>query len=252
MPHTAREVSTSGYYHVVPKGIADQILFEDDSDRALYIELLRKAKAQTGLILHAYCLMSNHTHLIVEDSSGCLSAAMKYLHERYAMKFAEQTGRVGGIFRKPYWSEPIKTDNHLLCAVRYVHANPAAAGLCPASAYAWSSARDYLGRKGIADTATVLAMLGGREGFIEWSKASNATAVPFPGSRLKNHLTDEEAARVFKDALGFDATTLNRLKPEERMVPIATAVTRGISIRQLSRVSGLGTSSIQRAIEQGV
>ena len=99
MPHSARKKSESGYYHVVPKGIADQIIFEDDEDRALYVELLRKAKAETGIRLHAYCLMSNHTHLVIEDEHDRLAEAMKYLHERYAMHYAEK-------MVPPGWTEP--------------------------------------------------------------------------------------------------------------------------------------------------
>ena len=145
MPKAARVKSASGYYHVVPKGIADQLIFENDLDRNMYLELLRKAKVETGVKLHAYCLMSNHVHLVVEDEHDKLSEFMKYVTERYAMYYAQQIGRTGGIFRKPFWSEPIESDEYLLCAVRYVHANPAAAGICPASQYEWSSAKDYLG-----------------------------------------------------------------------------------------------------------
>ncbi len=247
MPHSARKKSESGYYHVVPKGIADQIIFEDDEDRALYVELLRKAKAETGIRLHAYCLMSNHTHLVIEDEHDRLAEAMKYLHERYAMHYAEKIGRTGGIFRKPYWSEPIDTDGYLLCAVRYTHANPAAAGICPASVYEWSSARDYLGRAGgIADTSMVLEMLGGKDGFIEFSKMSNATAFPFPGSRLKAHLSDDEAVRIAREVLGRDNINLAKASPEERGAALQLLAERGFTTRQVSRICGLGKSTVAR------
>ena len=247
MPHTARKKSESGYYHVVPKGIADQIIFEDDEDRALYVELLRKAKAETGIRLHAYCLMSNHTHLVIEDEHDQLAEAMKYLHERYAMHYAEKIGRTGGIFRKPYWSEPIDTDGHLLCAARYAHANPAAAGICPASVYEWSSARDYLGRTGgIADTSMVLEMLGGKDGFIEFSQMSNATALPFPGSKLKAHLSDDEAARIAREVLGRDNINLAKASQEERRTALQLLAERGFTTRQISRICGLGKSTVSR------
>ena len=138
MPHTARRKSESGYYHVVSKAIADQIIFESDVDRRYYLKLLEEARADVACEVLAYCLMSNHVHLVVKDTFGSLSAMMKHVDERYGTYVADKTFRSGGIFKKPFWSEPINTDEHLLCAVRYVHANPAAAGICAASAYEWS------------------------------------------------------------------------------------------------------------------
>lgn len=247
MPHTARVISKSGYYHVIPNGIADQLIFACDEDRVHYIELLRRAKKEFGFALHAYCLMSNHTHLLVEASFEQLSHAMKFVHERYAMRYASEIGRTGGVFRKPYWSEPIESNEHLLCAVRYVHANPAAAGLCAASAYDWSSAKDYLGRGGITDTAMVLDMCGGKEGFIKWSRQENLTAIPFPGSRLKRHLTDEKAFAIAKMILTVDPTNLRKLDTDTRLPALKTLKERGLSVRQISRITGLGKNEITRA-----
>ena len=243
MPHIARQKGESGYYHVVPKGIADQLIFENDDDRSMYLELLRKAKAETGVKLHAYCLMSNHVHLVVEDPGGKLSEFMKYVTERYAMYYAKQIGRTGGVFRKPFWSEPIESDEYLLCAVRYVHANPAAAGICAASHYEWSSAKDYLGRSTeITDTSMVLEMLGGREGFIEFSKPSNATASPFPGSRLSGHLSDDEALVIAKAILGDMGINLAACDKAARAAGITLLAEKGFSIAQISRITGVARS----------
>ncbi|MDO5106864.1 MAG: transposase [Coriobacteriaceae bacterium] len=243
MPHIARTKSESGYYHVVPKGIADQLIFEDDLDRSMYLELLRKAKAEAGVKLHAFCLMSNHVHLVVEDEHDKLSEFMKYVTERYAMYYAQQIGRTGGIFRKPFWSEPIESDEYLLCAVRYVHANPAAASICPASAYEWSSAKDYLGRSTeVTDTGMVLDMLGGRDGFVEFSKPSHTTATPFPGSSLTNHLSDDEALAIAKAVLGADGINLAACDKSVRIAGITVLAERGFSIAQISRITGVARS----------
>ena len=257
MPHTARLISESGYYHVVPKGIADQLIFENDDDRSLYLELLRKAKLETGIRIHAYCLMSNHVHLVIEDERGKLSEAMKYLTERYAMYYAQQIGRTGGVFRKPFWSEPIKTDEHLLCAVRYVHANPAAASICAASQYEWSSAKDYLGRSTeITDTDMVLDMLDGRDGFIEFSKAERATALPFPGSILTNHLTDDEALAIAKGILGQNGINLAACDNSVRAKSISLLSERGFSVPQIVRITGVSRGScnylLQKSVHGGV
>lgn len=247
MPHAGRQKSASGYYHVVPKGLSDQILFENDGDRADYLSDLAEAKHTFGFVLHAYCLMSNHVHLVVEDPEDNLSAAMKYVHERYAMSHSANVGRKGGVFAKPFWSEPIESDSYLLCAVRYVHANPAAAGICAASAYEWSSARQYLGKcDGIADTSTVLDMLGGVRGFIEFSRQSNATADPFPGSKLRRHLSDADYLRIALGIVGERIHTLKEYPATERAAAVQTLSERGFPSSVIMRITGLGRGEVAR------
>lgn len=250
MPHAARKKSESGYYHVVPKGESNRLLFEDDGDREEYLSLLGQAKEEAGLRLHAYALMSNHVHLVVEDEHGRLSDAMKFLHERYAAYFKEKAGRAGRIFRKPLWSEPIESDEYLLRAVRYVHANPAVAGICPASAYEWSSAKDYLGRVGIADTDAVLDMLGGRDGFVEFSRQERMPVQAFPGSRLTGHISDEDAFRVAQAVLGVEGLEqIGEMPQETRRQAIRKLLVAGIGQRQIARLTGMTLSAVHR-VEQ--
>lgn len=251
MPHTARRRGSSGFYHVVPKGIGGQSIFGSDSDRNRYLELLSEAKDQTGIRVYAYCLMSNHVHYLIEDARGnseriageSISDALKYVHERYGMQYANIIGRRDGVFRKPFWSEPVETNGHLLCAIRYIHNNPAAAGLCSAFRYAWSSAGDYLGIPGacgIADTDLVLGMLGGRKGFLEWSARGRSTAHPFPGSKLRSHLTDDEAIRIACDVLGHDPR--NATTPAEARLLLE----RGFYPSLIERITGLTRYQIRK------
>ena len=243
MPHRARVLSESGFYHVVPKGIADQTIFLSDEDRYAYLTHLAQAKRDYGLLIHAYCLMSNHVHLAVQDPKRNLSEALKYVHENYARHYAHKIGRTGGVFRKPYWSEPIEDGKRLACAVRYIHNNPFAAGICSASEYEWSSVKDYLGlRKGdLTYTSTILDMAGGVKGFVEFSRASSATAVPFEGSRLRAHLGDDEAYRLaegilgHKPNIGATVDTAHILK------------SRGFSQKQIMRITGLGKNQVIKA-----
>lgn len=249
MPHLARKKSASGYYHVVPKGQSDQIIFESDADRRYYIHLLDKAKEEMHIHIYAYCLMSNHVHLIFEDPEDKMAKALKYVHERYGHYFAEKTGRIGGVFSTPFWSEPIETEEYLLCAVRYVHANPAVAGICPASIYEWSSARDYLGkRKGIADTEKVLNLMGGLDWFIQFSKPQNWTLLPFKDSRLRRHLTDDEALQIAKNIVGSKLTCLKQCSVRDRIGAIQKLSAAGFSAVLIKRLTGLGRREIESTI----
>ena len=252
MPHGARKVSESGYYHVVPKGINAQIIFGEDADRLSYLDLMARAKKDTDIRIHAYCLMSNHVHLVLEDPHRKLSEFIKYVHERYGTKYSKKYDRVGGVFAKTCWSEPIETEEYLLCAVRYVHANPAHAGICKAAAYDWSSAKEYLGQPcvapGIAETSMVLDMCGGVQGFVQFSQPSNATFLPFPGSRLRNHSDDQEALRIAEGVLGFSPSCLASKDQLERDRGLILLSQRGFNGRQIARITGIGRSIVQRCI----
>ena len=248
MPHTSRKLSESGYYHVVPKGVNGRLIFENDADRNIYVSLLSEANDEFSILLHAYCLMSNHVHLVLEDTKEELADYMKLVHERYGTYFSDKIECVDGVFRKPFWSEPIETDEYLLCAVRYVHANPAAAGICPASAYDWSSAKEYLGRadrKTIAQTEMVLDMCSGVNGFIRFSQPSESTALAFPGSQLRGHLTDDEAARIARAVMGgkCDLASADR---NARASAINILTKRGFGVSQIARITGLGRGEIYR------
>ena len=248
MPHGARKRSVSGYYHAVPKGVAGQVIFENDADRGLYRLLLAEAKRLFEMKIHAYCLMSNHVHLVVEDLRDKLPDFMKYVHERYGSFFAQKTGREGGIFNRPYWSEPIENEPYLCDAVRYTHANPAAAGLCAASAYEWSSAKDYLGREGLADTSMVLDLLGGREGFIDFSRQMPVPAKAFPGSRLRTHLTDDEVVTIARTAIGEEVLRhIKKLPLAEQRACVVQLQQCGLTLRQVVRATGLGYNFVQKA-----
>lgn len=234
----ARKLSESGFYHVVSKGEADQALFYSDDDRRRYVLDLGGVCEEYGLLLRSYCLMSNHVHLLVEDVDTALSAAMKELNERYAMYFKRLTGRTGHVFKNRFWSEPVEDEAYLLCAMRYIHANPAVAGICKAAAYPWSSARDYLGREGIANTELLLDMLGGRDGFIQFSRNEPLPAVAFEGSRLSAHLTDDELRRVAQEVVG-DCDSLQSLGRDEQITALKRLLKCGFSRMEVVRATDL-------------
>ena len=248
MPRTARKRSASGFYHVVSKGIAGQVLFYTDSDRCKYLDLLEQATTSNCLKLHSYCLMSNHVHLVVEDEKGTLSSAMKQVDERYGTYYAKAIDRRDGVFRKPFWSEPIENDNYLLCAVRYVHANPEAARICRALEYPWSSVDDYLGgpnARGITSTDLVMDMLGSKSGFIEFHQPQNYTGTPFSGSKLRNHLTDEETIALAAGILGHDPRAGTTL--EEACL----LADHGFPHAHIARITGITATRIRTALSKG-
>ncbi len=244
---TMRKMSASGFYHVVVKGEADQTLFFNDKDRIAFLSFLEQVRDAFELRIHAYCLMSNHVHLLAEDQNRALSEAMKTLNEDYARHFKRKTHRAGHVYKNRFWSEPVEDDAYLLCAMRYIHANPAAAGICKASAYWWSSARDYLGRPGIAYTDLLLNMAGGREGFIAFSRKDPLPAIAFPGSTLTNHLSEGEVSRIAEAVVGnLDAIrSLPRSGKREKIRCLGVV---GLNAAQIARATSVPYSTVTRML----
>jgi REP element-mobilizing transposase RayT len=114
----------------------------DDDDRSFFLELLAEAVDTTGAAVHAFVLMRNHYHLLLEAPSAILSGAMKGIGENYTRRFNRKYGLDGPLFRSRYRSKPINDERYLQTVVRYIHRNPPEAGFA-ALDYPWSSHRYY-------------------------------------------------------------------------------------------------------------
>ena len=249
MPHTARVKSESTVYHVVVKGSGSQLIFEDSSDRIRFLDQLRETVEAFHVQVHAYCLMSNHVHLLLKDVDDELSAFMKRLNERYAMYFSWKAGRVGNVFQTPYWSEPVKTDEHFLATLRYIHANPEPAMICALADYPWSSYRAYLGGASFVTTDLALDLLGNVENFKAFSAIGGRFAKPFPRSQLQNHLSGDELWNVACNIVERKILiSLRSMKPKERQPYLEKLAAAGMSEREICRLSGLGKGTVHRAL----
>ncbi len=146
MGRVARVVVPGFPHHVTQRGNRRADVFEVDDDREAYLRLLKRYAERHGLALWAYCLMSNHIHLVVvperEDSLGL---ALRDTHTVYAMHFNARTELTGHVWQGRFYSCPMD-ESHLWAAVRYVEQNPVRAGLVErAEEYRWSSAPAHCG-----------------------------------------------------------------------------------------------------------
>ncbi len=146
MAYVPRVEVADGYYHVGMRGNNRRSIFEDDLDRKLFLEILLRTARRFGWLFHAYCLMGNHYHLVMQISEAGLSRGMCRLNTAYAIAYNARHGRTNHLFGRRYWSELIRTDAHLLAACRYVLQNPVRAGLCAScEGWEWSSYRGTVG-----------------------------------------------------------------------------------------------------------
>lgn len=244
MPRCSRRQSESGFYHVVVRGNGKQLLFEDDHDRMRFLKLLSEKAGGCGIAIIAWCLMSNHVHMLLDDPDYQLSYAMHALGTAYARGFNEKSGHVGAVFQGRFTSIPIASERQLLQAVRYIHENPAKAGIASVGDYRWSSYGDYLRESGITDTSRVLSMVGGREGFLRFC-ADGRFGSYYP--RVSKRVPDEDVARAAECALdGMELCHVRELSRDRRDDALRTLRAAGITVKQIERLTGIGHNTISR------
>jgi putative transposase len=140
--------NAGSWYHVFNRGAAKQDIFRSDRDRVEFERLLGLIAERFGIRVHAYCLMTNHFHLLIECPDGQLSEAMHLLGSVFVRHVNERAGRDGPLFRGRFSAKPVATDEYLRRLVRYIHRNPLAFTTVDGlRTYRWSSMRVYLGRR---------------------------------------------------------------------------------------------------------
>lgn len=133
------------WHHVMNRGIARSGVFADDDDRRGFLELLADVAERWGLRTHAFCLMDNHFHLLIEDTQGNLARGMRHVLGVHTQRFNRRHGRDGALFRGRFRSRLVQHEEYLAELVRYIHMNPVHAGLAGhAGDYPWSSHGLYL------------------------------------------------------------------------------------------------------------
>jgi REP element-mobilizing transposase RayT len=165
MGRAQRRQRQSGFHHVMNRGAGRRAIFHDDRDRVEFGTALGEACRRSGVEVHAYCLMPNHFHLLVNCPDGGLSEALQWLSAVYTRRFNQRMGSDGPILRGRFRSKPVDTDEYLVTAVRYIHRNALSViGDAPLDSYRWSSLRTYLGYRRAPDwlrTDLVLDHFGG-------------------------------------------------------------------------------------------
>jgi REP-associated tyrosine transposase len=156
MPRPLRVQLAGGVYHVVSRGNRQQAIFCDETDYLRFLELLGVVVSRFGWRCHAYCLMPNHFHLVIETPEANISAGMQWLNGSYAQWFNIRYGFSGHLFQGRFYGELVESWYHLLELVRYIVLNPVRAGLCrDASRWRWSSYRAMVGEAKSAALLTV-------------------------------------------------------------------------------------------------
>jgi REP element-mobilizing transposase RayT len=127
-------------YHITSRGNERKPIFKDNKDRRIFLEIVQKTNYRYNFICHAYCLMGNHYHLLIETPDGNLSKGMRQLNGVYTQAFNRRHKTVGHVFQGRYKAILIQKETHLLEVCRYVVLNPIRANMVKhPEEWKWSS-----------------------------------------------------------------------------------------------------------------
>lgn len=136
-------------FHIICKSISEVNLFKDDEDKKKYLILIKKYKILYNFKLYGYCLMDNHSHLMVDSNGTDISKVMHGINFSYAMYFNKKYKREGHLFKDRFKSKVVNNDRYLKTLSLYMHNNPTDIGEyknCPEN-YAFSSLGIFLGKR---------------------------------------------------------------------------------------------------------
>jgi len=242
---------------LILRGINRQNIFLDEPDAVRLVETIKRYKAVCKFEVFAYCIMSNHIHILIRENEDSISNIIKRISGSYVLWYNKKHRRCGHLFQERFRSEAVENEDYFLTALRYIHQNPVKAGIVadPIN-YKWSSYKEYAGKPLITDTGFALDILSSDrkmaiELFQDFNNRRNDDICLDLDDEYTTRVPDSELYDYLKK-LGIDdpnkfkqldktsrCDVLNKLKSVD-----------GITIRQLSRVTGVSRGVIFRALSQ--
>jgi len=217
---------------------------------------LNKYKNDGKCTVFGYCLMGNHLHLLLQENSESISVTMKRIGTSYAWWYNKKYDRVGHVFQDRYKSECVEDETYLLTVIRYIHLNPVKAKITEKpEEYKWSSCKAYYLHDdypvGLTATETILSS------FKHVSQSEEECFRQYMEQQNDERCLEYEIKRRIKDSAlkreieilagGIAASELRNVESAERNRILRNAKDiPGSSLRQISRVTGIGINIIMR------
>lgn len=118
-----------GHYHIINRGVERRSIYLESDDYEFFLYLLQKVTKEFDITMHAFCLMTNHYHLLLETRQNNLSKAIQFLNDKYSKYFNKKYTRSGHLWQGRYKSYPLFDDCHFWLVAKYIERNPIKAGM---------------------------------------------------------------------------------------------------------------------------
>lgn len=253
MPRIAREKSKTGIYHIVLRGINKEIIFKEEIDYIRFIETLKKYKEKSGYKIYGYCIMPNHIHLLLKEGEEGLGITMRRIGASYVYWYNWKYERIGHLFQDRYKSKVVEDNAYLLTVLRYIHQNPLEAKMGKTCEdYKWSSYKEYIGKNRLIDKDFILNIFHqnrkkGIEEFKAFHKNKEETQISM-GIDKRKAIKDDEAMEIIKELCQVDfCKNIKKLKKNQRDILIKQIKEKGLSSRQIARLTGISRNVVLKA-----
>jgi len=252
MPRRPR-IEISGFYHVVNRGVEQRDIFKEESDYKYFEELMCFYAKSHGIIIHNYCLMTNHYHLLIEITSENLSKFMRQLNMNYAIYFNKKYKRVGHLWQGRFKSWYVTDEAYLYTLMCYIEQNPLKANMVKRlEAYPYSSYHHFL-------QETIPECL--KHAWIVQEHKNDKHAI----AEMLNSPIDTEQLRELKKAASLIETPNVDKKPDiqklerffkdvndikERNKQILKAIKEGYSQHMIAKVLGISQQAVYGVVKR--
>ena len=247
MSRQARKRSSSGIYHIMLRGVNQQQIFEDKEDNEYFLQVLKKCKAISDFKLFAYCLMGNHIHLLIQEGLEPVEQIMKRIAGRFVYWYNIKYQRTGHLFQDRFKSEPVEDDAYFLTVLRYIHQNPIVAHICKKiEDYEYSSYNDFLKDTDLIDTEFVFGIIP-KEDFAIFNKEKTKADCIDIDNKVVTKVTDQQAKKIIeKISKCKNVSEFQLLEGNVRDRYLKRLRESGLSIRQISRLTGVSFNVVRR------
>ena len=244
------------------RGINHQNIFDEQEDYYQFLttlDLMAQSYEPDGTpsrrnyILYAYCLMSNHIHLLIREREDTIGIAIKRIASSYVYYYNHKYSRDGHLFRERFKSEPVNDMAYFVTLLRYIHQNPLKAGMVKAvKDYEFSSWGEYIDKNStlipLCDTRTVLNRIPYNElDVLVNEPMSDDVACLDIENASTGRPSDDQVMLLIKEKTGAtNSSTFQQLPDDIKRSVLIELKSRRASLRQLERLTGIGKSLIYR------
>ncbi len=253
MSRPARIAFPDALYHVTARGDRREAIYDDDADRRMFLSTLEQVVNRFNWVCHAWCLMDNHYHLLIQTPDGNLSSGMRQLNGVYTQANNRRHRRVGHLFQGRFKAILVDGDAYLLELTRYVVLNPVRAGMVSSPAdWPWSSYRASAGLEPAAPWLAVdglLAQFSERRGlaqtrYVQFVAEGIKAASPWASLKGQVFLGDEAFVQRMQACLKAETR-------DDVQIPVAQRRPPPDALPEIERISESRNAAIVTAYATG-
>ena len=253
MNNIPRNLYDSGFFHIMVQGLNKEYIFDKNIYKEKYINLIKEYKGKYEILLLAYCIMDNHSHLLIHTKEiEEMSKFMQNINSKFALYYNKDIARVGYVFRGRFNSQYIDSKEYLLKCLNYIHMNPVKANMVhKPEEYKYSTYNDYINKTGIVNDIVLNKIFAKEQNYLDvFYNISNNDFEIMDIDREEKNL--QIAIKIF---LAENETTLEEVKSNKTILEKfceEIIINKKYKQTQVAKLLKVNISTVSRIISKKV